>query len=832
MSRGYFSKQLRLCRADCWFLTRSFSFLSFFAYSLLSQDTRTDIQALLAENGDFYSRHLQAEWSQIGNPLAVTGGSGDGRNPRLSLSSDGSRVAMGLPFYSEISENMGLTFIFNWDQASFTWEQLGGAIGGEASGDQSGRSVSLSEDGSRVAIGAPYSDNSSGLDSGYVRVYQLNGDSWQQMGANIIGEGVEDYFGQSVSLSADGSRVAIGTPSDGRVRIFAWNNFGWYQLGANIDGDAIGDQSGLSVSLSADGSRIAIGAPRNGDAGTDSGHVRVYQLNGNTWEQVGADIDGEFENDWFGTSVSLSADGSRVASGAPDRTVNGASFAGHARVLDLIEGSWVQLGPTFEGEAEFGLLGRSVSLSADGSHVALTSAGDNNAGQVRVYKWSGTAWEQVGSDINGEAGGEFLGEYVSLSVDGSRVAIAGASLLRIFQLVVPSSYSWYIARVGDVIAAFSGTSTNPEIEINYEISTAQTGNVRINLYDFDTCSSVISDADLPITIASDGVDSTTTASIPDALSTYKVLLDIATEYVFGSSIWTNGATDTQGEIKFCIRTELVEPSLGDESVSFAETKITLGVSLSASFDVNGIAVQAVQDDLESEAATTSYRVVACHCDENLSCHASPVAVVANSILRICVETPAGSEVVVESVTSLNLLQDTDSDTETDPVLIRAPIVGGISDALTTSTVTAGKAVIETRLTSVFFESDAPGNIDAAGVVTLVFANGARSLVRITTPLQLGDNDRTLQDAAVGEFDVSVPVQPMGQESGSTAMVPVIAGVVSGFAVIAMVTFFVVVRHRCRRSKHQESGVATVSGKGVYHKDMTGSSDGSSSESLP
>ena len=46
------------------------------------------------------------------------------------------------------------------------------------------------------------------------------------------------------------------------------------QLGADIDGEAEYDGSGSSVSLRADGSIVAIGAPRNGRRNT--GHVRVY----------------------------------------------------------------------------------------------------------------------------------------------------------------------------------------------------------------------------------------------------------------------------------------------------------------------------------------------------------------------------------------------------------------------------------------------------------------------------------------------------------------------------------------------------------------------------
>ena len=47
-------------------------------------------------------------------------------------------------------------------------------------------------------------------------------------------------------------------------------------MGSDIDGEAESDWSGLSVSLSSDGTIVAIGAPYNDGNGTDVGHVRVY----------------------------------------------------------------------------------------------------------------------------------------------------------------------------------------------------------------------------------------------------------------------------------------------------------------------------------------------------------------------------------------------------------------------------------------------------------------------------------------------------------------------------------------------------------------------------
>ena len=95
------------------------------------------------------------------------------------------------------------------------------------------------------------------------------------------------------------------------VLAFAGPAWSQIQLGLDIDGEAAGDSSGASVSLSSDGTRVAIGAPPNSN---NSGSVRVYEYSGNAWAKVGADIDGEAANDSSGSSVSASS--ARPSSGS------------------------------------------------------------------------------------------------------------------------------------------------------------------------------------------------------------------------------------------------------------------------------------------------------------------------------------------------------------------------------------------------------------------------------------------------------------------------------------------------------------------------------------
>ena len=101
--------------------------------------------------------------------------------------------------------------------------------------------------------------------------------NWAQMGANIPVDVVQDKSGRSVSLSVDGMVMAIGAPGHdndkGHVRVYHWDpssSLDWIQIGSDIDGADTNDRSGQSVSLSADGTIVAIGAEFNNGDGADS----------------------------------------------------------------------------------------------------------------------------------------------------------------------------------------------------------------------------------------------------------------------------------------------------------------------------------------------------------------------------------------------------------------------------------------------------------------------------------------------------------------------------------------------------------------------------------
>ena len=178
-------------------------------------------------------------------------------------------------------ENAGHARVYEWNGTS--WNQMGDDIDGEAQADYSGYSVSISGDGTRVAIGAYLNDVSDGtvVNAGHARVFEWDGASWNQMGEDLDGRNQYDYDGYSVSLSGDGTRVIVGgvyTEGTGVSRLFEWDGFTWNQIGKDVKGSNFNDLFGRSVSMSADGKHVAIGADLNDDAGSNAGHTKVFDI--------------------------------------------------------------------------------------------------------------------------------------------------------------------------------------------------------------------------------------------------------------------------------------------------------------------------------------------------------------------------------------------------------------------------------------------------------------------------------------------------------------------------------------------------------------------------
>lgn len=350
------------------------------------------------------------------------------------------------------------------------WYPLGNTILGTNSGDATGSSVSLSSNGSVLAIGSPYFDGAN-INNGVVRVYENNGIDWIQRGSDINSEGNVDYNGYSVKLNNDGTVLAIGSTlndggaiDSGSVRVYVWNGTSWTKRGNDIDGVSTGDQFGASIDLNGDGTVLAVSAP-----GVSSrGETRVYSWNGSAWINKGDAMPTVNINySKSGKYVSLSNDGNTLVT----TTYFNTNFLYYTQAYTWNGSAWTTKGSTINGDdnailsddgnvivvkngttisavvwngSSWTSRGSSLAIASSNSNIDLS--GDGNTLAVTyssgfgtdIYVWGGASWILRGSELS------ILGTSVSVSSDGSVVAI-GNSLTDTANLIDVGSvsvYSW------------------------------------------------------------------------------------------------------------------------------------------------------------------------------------------------------------------------------------------------------------------------------------------------------------------------------------------------------------------------------------------------------
>mmetsp|Transcript_4412 Transcript_4412/g.6428 ORF Transcript_4412/g.6428 Transcript_4412/m.6428 type:complete len:836 (-) Transcript_4412:442-2949(-) len=251
------------------------------------------------------------DWTLLGGETDIVGESAyDYFGRMISLSTDGKTIIVGsYDADRNGSINAGYAAVYNFDDSS--WNQVGDSVVGVNLNDMVGTSVDVSSNGTIVAIGS----------RNVARIFEVKTEGLEQLGDDFSGN--SDSF-LAVSLSSDGSKVAIGVRYGlnnsriGEASVFEYGATGWSQLGNTLYGEEMNDQFGYRVSLSSDGRTIAVGArDHDTNSGIDSGYVRVFTFGDSDWTQAGSDIEGKaVQSNFGGYSLELSSDGATlVASG-------------------------------------------------------------------------------------------------------------------------------------------------------------------------------------------------------------------------------------------------------------------------------------------------------------------------------------------------------------------------------------------------------------------------------------------------------------------------------------------------------------------------------------
>jgi hypothetical protein len=265
-------------------------------------------------------------WTQQGDKLVGSGATGPAQQGiNVSVSGDGATIASG-----GFADNDYVGAAWTFARYGTSWAQLGDKITGSGSVGtaRQGSALSLSENGSRLAMGGYQDDNRQGA----VWMFGRNDCGWTQQGSKLVGTGgtSQGWQGYSVSLSANGNTVLVGGSSDnslaGAAWVYTYAGGSWTQQVRLVGTQAAGAaRQGCSVTLSADGNTIMVGGQSDD---SNKGAVWVYKKSGPNWTQQGAKIKGSNATGAAkqGTAVSLSATGHTALIGGPTDNTNKGAF--------------------------------------------------------------------------------------------------------------------------------------------------------------------------------------------------------------------------------------------------------------------------------------------------------------------------------------------------------------------------------------------------------------------------------------------------------------------------------------------------------------------------
>lgn len=335
-----------------------------------------------------------------------------------SISISNEFLFVGAPDDDEGLINSGSVYIYNW--TGVNWQEVKLFLSPGSAEDYFGYSVSHSNN--RVMVGAP-NDIENDIQSGSVYIFEWDGQQWN--GSKIIPTDAEDFanFGHAVSL--DGDRAVVGAPFDsgsapyaGAVYIYDWDGNSWIESKLAASDIASDDAFGKSVALTGD--RMVVGSDGDGDNGSSSGAVYIYDLIENNWlETKLIATDGE-ANDRFASSVSFHMDSILV--GAPYHANSGAAYFYQWDGLDWVETKILPI--TSNTYSEFG-----SAVSIDNNRLLIGEPfvfdNGNYYGNAYIFDWDGQSWSETKLSPSSHSNYDLFGKSVSLKGDNALIGSPG-----------------------------------------------------------------------------------------------------------------------------------------------------------------------------------------------------------------------------------------------------------------------------------------------------------------------------------------------------------------------------------------------------------------------
>lgn len=347
----------------------------------------------------------------------------------VAISHDGNTAIVGAPQDDSLGKNAGACYIFT--RTGVTWTKQAKIVAYDSEpASYFGAGVAISQTGDICVVGARGDETVAGT----VYEFKRTGDLWvQQTKITASDTHPYNYFGACLSLSADASTMVVGAKyaSSKQGHAYIFNRVGpiWTEIAKlSAPEPLVEEYYGSSVCISADGAIILVGSPYADESFQDTGSVYTYHRSGLNWIHMAVIRPEErLPGSLFGSAVSLSANGATAIIGANGYPIAGDTM-GAAYVFTRKTTEWVQHTLLTSSDiAEYDYFGNSVSISPNGTEIlvgAYNKALGTGAGYVFVKV--NDLWVQQSKLVaNDGMPGDWFGFDVSLSMYGT-TAILGA----------------------------------------------------------------------------------------------------------------------------------------------------------------------------------------------------------------------------------------------------------------------------------------------------------------------------------------------------------------------------------------------------------------------
>lgn len=259
------------------------------------------------------------------------------------LTSHGDTAYVGAPF-GEDSNRTSAGAIFEYSRGPDGWNLVNTRPNGNSSLGSFGHAMDVSKGGEILIVSSGVVSDS---EPGGVHVFEKSGEKWERQATLTASDGdPRDYFGETITVSDDGQIVLVGASNDadpngqqgGSVYLFENRDGEWHQAQKLTPADpGKRERFGLSLAMTTDPEAILIGAPGESDDTGEQSRICVFKRNGDHWQQDSV-IPAPQENptDYFGARIAIAEEAGLAAVSAPEADGNKQS-SGAVYVFDLAE---------------------------------------------------------------------------------------------------------------------------------------------------------------------------------------------------------------------------------------------------------------------------------------------------------------------------------------------------------------------------------------------------------------------------------------------------------------------------------------------------------------